>query len=609
MPVGTSPEPGRWRSRTYQSEVLRSISDPSVEGTLYIGCSQGGGKTEIILDAAAYFMGHDPAPILIVEPNLDMAGSLSKDRLAPMIRETPALSERVKDPRTRDSGNTVRHKEFPGGHVTIVGANSAAGLAMRPIRVVLFDEIDRYPPSAGTEGDPLSLAQTRASAFWNRVFVYCTSPGRKGGRSWRLWEKSDRREFYVPCPDCEHAQVLRWSQVQWDKDVQGEAQPETAAYACERCGVLWDDATRWRAIDRGEYRATHAGSGKVRGFRLPAMAVQGWKLSALVSEWYECEGNPEKRKVFVNTRLCEWWEEEYDTVDETGLLARRKKYPEVEGRIAVPSEVALLTAGVDVQDNRFEATLYGWGSGEEVWTIAHAVIYGDPATPTSWDEVDAWLRQPWPRESGGVDYIRGACVDTGGHHTQAAYDFCGPRFRLPTPDGGRAFVFAIKGQHGAGEVWPRKPSKATTKVPLWPIRVDPAKEQVYGRLAIAEPGPGYVHFCDELEDAFFVGLTAEKVTTRVNRRGFPERFWELRHEGMRNEPLDCAVYAYAALCGLRANGFDLEAEVARLPTRPVFRPPEGSAPAPIGKREPVPERPRRRRGRGWINPSRDWIRR
>lgn len=611
VPIGSSPEPGPWRSKPYQREVLEAITDPSVEGVVYVACSQGGGKTELILNTAGYYIDHEPSPILVVEPNVEMAEALSKDRLAPMVRSSQALAGKIADARSRDSGNTIRHKEFPGGHITLVGANSAAGLAMRPIRVVLFDEVDRYPPSAGTEGDPVKLAEARTSAFWNARKVTATSPGIMGGRSWGLWEQTDRCEFSVPCGDCGTVQHLRWEQVQWEKDPEtGDHRPETAVYVCERCGAAWDDAGRWRAIRAGSYRPTAESRNGWRGFRLPAMAVLGRKLGPMAQQWIEAQGNPEQLKVFRNTVLAEWWTEDVRELDETGLLARREQRVEVNGRVEIPAPCALVTAGVDVQDNRLEVSTWAWGHGEESWLLAHEVLFGDPATPATWAALDEYLLRPWPREAGGVDWTRATGVDTGGHHTQAAYDFCGPRFRRATPDGGRSFVFAMKGFAGSGEVWPRQASRVTSKVPLWPIRVDPAKDQLYGRLALAEPGPGYVHLPNTVDHRYCAGLVAEKVVTTTNRRGFPVRTWKLKREGLRNEPLDCAVLSYAALCGLRAMGYDLELAVGQLAKRTVYREPRARASA-HGPRETQPvtaARPVTRRSRSWDEPRADWWR-
>jgi phage terminase large subunit GpA-like protein len=213
----------------------------------------------------------------------------------------------------------------------------------------------------------------------------------------------------------------------------------------------------------------------------------------------------------------------------------------------------------------------------------------------------------WPRAAGGIDFIRAPCVDTGGHHTQRSYDFCGPRFRRMTPDGGRAFVFAIKGSAGPGHIWPRQASKITTKVPLWLIRVDAGKEQIYGRLAIAEPGAGYIHLPMTVGREFLQGLTAEKLETTVNKKGFAVRTWKKKKPGIRNEPLDTSVYAYAALCGVRAVGFDLEREVQKLGAAPVVMGTPVQAPATPAASPAVPRAPRS--PAGWLGETRGWLRR
>jgi phage terminase large subunit GpA-like protein len=583
---------------------MEAFSDPAISELVGVWASQLG-KTDCLLNMVGSRIDTRPGPMLVIQPTLDMGKAWSKDRLAPMLRDTPAIAGRVQDARTRDSGNTVLHKQFPGGHLTIAGANSPAGLAMRPIRDLYCDEIDRYPPSAGTEGDPVKLADTRTRAFWNRKRAYISSPGTKGAsRLEVIWNRSDQRYYFVPCHDCGKFQTLKWSQVQWDKDEFGDHKPETARYQCEHCGLPWTDVQRNQAVAQGEWRATRPFTG-CAGFHINALAApwDSCNLESLVNQWLEAQGNPELLRVFLNTVLAEWFEEQYETVDETGLMARREVFPMRDDRHEIPAGAALVTAGVDVQDNRLEVSVYAWGDREESWCLAHEVLFGDPSASATWLDLERFILKPWPRAGGGFDYIRATGLDTGGHHTQAAYDFCGPRFRRLTPDGGRSFVFALKGQSGLGDLWPRKPSKVSKKVPLWPIRVDVGKEQLYGRLSIAEHGPGFVHFPTTLESDFFKSLTAEKVVTTTDKKGFPQRTWKLRVAGSRNEALDCANYAYASLCGLTAMGFELQAEVERLPRRPVFVPPTepGKAPRPAA-------RPRRRR-ESWVDTNRDWMRR
>ena len=201
---------GRWvtESAPYQREPMDACSDALVEDVVFMWSAQTG-KTQSLLNVLGYYIHQDPAPILMLQPTIEMAQTVSKDRFAPMLRDTPVLRGKVKDPRARDAGNTISHKTFAGGHVTFAGANSPASLASRPIRILLCDEVDRYPPSAGTEGDPVSLARKRTTTFWNRKRIYTSTPTLKGSsRIEALYEASDRRKFWVPCPHCADMQVL-----------------------------------------------------------------------------------------------------------------------------------------------------------------------------------------------------------------------------------------------------------------------------------------------------------------------------------------------------------------------------------------------------------------
>ena len=192
---------------------MDAFNDPTVREVVVMSSAQIG-KTEMVNNLVGFHVAQDPSPILVVQPTLDMAQTWSKDRLAPMLRDTPALQNLVKDPRSRDSGNTTLHKVFPGGHITACGANSPSSLASRPIRVVLCDEVDRYPVSAGTEGDPVSLAKKRAATFWNRKILLVSTPTNKGASRIEMsYEESDQRKYYVPCQHCGHKQIMAWSNV------------------------------------------------------------------------------------------------------------------------------------------------------------------------------------------------------------------------------------------------------------------------------------------------------------------------------------------------------------------------------------------------------------
>lgn len=418
------------------------------------------------------------------------------------------------------------HKQFPGGHITVVGANSPAGLASRPVRVVLCDEVDRYPPSAGSEGDPVQLARKRSSTFWNRKIVQVSTPtNRDASRIEDAYERSDKRQYWVPCQHCDEHQVLAWGQVQWP-----DGRPEDAAYACEHCGAVWSEANRLWAIRHGEWRAREAFKG-VAGFWISGLYSPWIPLGDAAREFLAVKNQPGQLRVWINTYLAESWDEaQGEAVDDFVLMERAEPIERV------PESVGALTAGIDVQDDRLEVTVVGWAANgsDEAWVVDHAVIYGDPSTTQLWGDLDQVLFGEFETESGDPMKLSAAAIDTGGHHTNATYLYAARKAR----------VFAVKGVGGEGRTMISRPTRNNhQKVPLFSIGVHALKEQVYSRLKIEEPGPGYLHFSDRLEPEWYAQLTAERIVTRYHK-GFPRR--EFVKSRARNEALDCMAYAIAA---------------------------------------------------------------
>ena len=580
---------------------MDAVCDPSVHTVVMMSSSQVG-KTECLLNVIGYYIDQDPAPMLLMQPTLEMAEAFSKDRLAPMLRDTPCLQDRVADARARDSGNTLLHKTFSGGHWTGVGANSPASLAMRPVRITLCDEVDRYPVSAGTEGDPVNLARKRSTTFWNRKLVLTSTPTVKGAsRIEAAFDQSDQRRFLVPCPDCGQFQTLTWANVRWD-----EGQPATALYFCSTCGSGWSDAKRHAAVRFGRWEASAPFRG-IAGFHLNELYSSWVRLSDTATNFLDAKRLPELLRVWVNTALGETWEDSGEKLDDAGLMARRENFPERDGKPVVPAAASVLTAGVDVQDNRIEVEVVAWGATEECWSTEYHVLHGDPSTPTLWQDLDALLLRARPHELGVDTFIRGVCVDTGGHHTQAAYRFCRERYRRATPDGGRQYVFGIKGIAGRRPVWPERTARRSGGLVLYGIGVDTAKETVTDRLRIEQPGPGYCHFPLGRGPEYFDQLTAEQVVTKFHK-GFAKREWVKRKP--HNEAFDCRVYGYAALVGLQTGSrLSLESELEHLHKslgmKPVAAPEPSAAPVP---EEPKPKPDPRRPG-GWLVSNRDWLRR
>ena len=587
-------------------EVMNCFTDPLVERVV---CKFGSqlSKTEgAVLNPVGYFIDQDPARILIVEPREFDAKKMSKKRLAPMIRDTPCLRNKVKDPRARDSDNTILDKQFPGGSLTLAGANSPAGLAGDFVRVLLFDEVSRFPASAGAEGDPVEIAEARTTTFPNRKIGMNSSPTDEGScRISKAYEDSDQRSYFVPCPHCGVSQTLRWKQVRWEKDAKGNHQPETARYFCEACDAPWSEAERHEAVRKGEWVAAEPFDGTA-GFHLNALYAPWSNLSLpkLAQKWLKARRRPLMLKAFINTVLAEEWKETYQTVHHD-LAKRREAYPERDGAVVVPRGVVVITAGVDIQDDRIEAQIKGYGLEDERWVLQYHVLDGDPSTNAPWVALWDLLCRPLAMERGGLEYIRATGVDTG-HHTLRAYDFCRPRARVQTADGRLAYVFALKGQGGTtGDIWVTRPNRSNKgKIPLYTVRVDPAKEALYTSLQkTLEPGPGYLHFPLSvasgkiLDQDYFDQLTSEVVVTRADRRGFEKRVWELRSEGRRNEALDTSNYADAAFYGLCRMGLDIDREAQRkeaLETSPNDDGPPG--PGAVAK-------PRQRRARRKWKPA------
>jgi len=393
-----SAEPGQWRTSRaeYQRGIMEAISDAGVESVVIMSSSQVG-KTEMLNNSVAYHIDQDPAPIMVVMPTERDAETWSKDRFSPMARDTPCLTGKIADPKSRDGNNKILHKRFPGGHLTIVGANAPSGLASRPIRLLLCDEVDRYPFSAGAEGDPVNLAKKRTVTFWNRKIVLVSTPTNKGAsRIEAAYEESDQRQYHVPCPECRAEQVLVWGRVKWDKTEGGMHRPETAKYHCIHCNAVWNDETRWGAISKGFWQAREPFTG-IAGFHLNEIYSPWVRLEAMAKAFLSARaGGDDTMKTFINTSLGETWVESGEAPDWQRLLDRKEDW----GAGEVPANALFLTAGADVQKDRIEVDVWAWGRGLESWLIDHLVIEGGPGSEACWNGLTDLLGRTWQHANG-----------------------------------------------------------------------------------------------------------------------------------------------------------------------------------------------------------------
>lgn len=576
-----SAEPGKFKVERapYQRGMLDAVSDPNIKDVVYCTSSQIG-KTQLIKCIIGYHIHQDPGPLLLLQPTVSLAESFSKDRLAPMVRDTPALKGRIADPKSRNSGNSVAHKQFPGGHITMVGSNAPTDLAGRPIRIVFADEIDRYPTSAGTEGDPLYLARQRTATFWNRKIIMASTPTIEGmSRIWTEFEKSDQRYFHIPCPECDEKHVLKWQNIIYSND-----DPTTARIACPSCGALYGDSEKLKALQHGEWIAT-ADSRGVAGFHISALYSPWQMLGDVVEEWLRKKDDPETLKTFINLQLGECYQDRSGESVKSEVLAKRR-----EAWDAIPEDVVLMTAGVDCQDDRLEATLVGWTATEQARVIGHYQWWGSPGEPAVWRELDDFLQHRHQTHDGRTLRIRSCCIDSGGHHTQQVYEFCSTLFHRK--------VFPIKGRAGAHPIWPSRgfSTKSSRNVQLFIVGVDTAKDSLRAAMSISKPeSPRYIAYSQDLPDEYFKQLTVERRVTKTDKSGKATRKW-VKPPGARNEAWDCLVYALAALSSLKAGGTNLKlvARNSRVPELPEPDAPAIPANAPIAVKPTVPKPARRR---------------
>lgn len=528
-----------------------------VQRIVFMKGAQTGG-TESGNNWLGYVMHHVPAPMMVVQPTVDLAKRFSRQRVDPLVTETPALADKVTPPRKGDGGNTVLSKEFPGGILVMTGANSAVGLRSMPARFLFLDEVDAYDQDVDDEGDPIGLAEARSRTFgWRRKAFLVSTPTIAGrSRIEAEYLKSDQRRYFVPCPYCQHSQWLRFERLVWPKGA-----PQEAAYQCEGCDRYILEHHKTRMLEAGEWRATATAEDPFTvGYHISALySPVGWMSWAEIArEWEDAQGKPEDLKTFKNTVLGETWMETGDAPDWERLIERSEDYHMGE----VPERGMVLTAGVDVQPDRLECDIWAWAEGNESWLVDHLVFPGSPREPKVWDTMyGEVLAKGFPRIDGGFMQVSKVCVDTGGSDTAAVY---GQLRRLRDPR-----IAPTKGV----DSWDRaQPVAGPTMVDaqlngrkirrglrLWTVAVSMWKVDLYRRLWLTRTDaevypPGWVHVPKGVGSEWVKQLVAEQLRTIRNKRtGRQKQEWAKLRD--RNEALDCAILARAALYLLGADRY------------------------------------------------------
>ena len=541
-------EPGQWRTdRTpYLREPMDVLSphDPA-ERIVMMFASQTG-KTESGNNWIGYVIDYAPGPMLMVQPTEAMVKKSVRQRIDPMIADSPTLREKVGEASSRSGSNNLFMKDFPGGMLLLTGANSAASLASMPIRYLFADEVDRWPYDVEGEGDPLGLAERRTTNFRRRKILITSTPTIKGAsRIEREFKKSDQRRYFVPCPHCAHMQTLRWRdedgtfRLRFDRDENGNVIQESVLYVCESCETGIEEWHKTQMLMSGRWIATAPGDGKTIGFHLNALySPLGWKRwSEIVQEFLEAKDYPELLKQWMNTVLAETWEDEGLTLNANVLAARLENWP----RLQVPAGGAVLVNAVDVQGDRLEAKTIAFGAGEESWLVDYDIMWGDPSTDHSvWEKLDEWRQREYVHETTGRAMRASiTLIDSGsGNHQDAVYDFVGPRQAER--------VFAIKGKDYLSR--PGLAMESTTKkshIRLFLVATHAAKDRIFSRLRVPKPGPGYMHLPNWIPEQYLDQMTAEKKIVTKNKRTGAFKI-EYQQTG-RNEAFDLEVYCLAGL--------------------------------------------------------------
>ena len=541
-----SAEPGPWRTdRTpYLRAPMECLSPSSPYRRVVLMFGSQLGKTEVVLNWLGAIIHLWPAPTLLVQPTLDMAKRLNRQRLEPLLRETPVLSELIAPARARDSGNTMFLKEFRGGLFVLTGANSGSGLQSMPAAYLLADEVSSYPFEADDKGDPLENAEARTSTFPMGKVLITSTPGTRGmcRITHEFEQRSDRRQLAMRMPCCGALEVLRWREhMKWDT-------PDGEVFAqCPACGERVSEHHKTAMLTGAQWQATAKGDGITAGFHLPAWyAPAGWtSWGQIRDEFLRAKTDPLLLKGWVNKRAAEAWEDEaVAAINADGLMARAQADGYSSG--TCPEGVVLLLMAVDVQDTWLETTVWGFGRGEEMWRIWHQKVEGSPAYDEVWQQIDSIRKTQFPREGGGTLQVRHCAVDTGGHFVQEAYEFC----RARAAEG----VVAIKGSSIKAAPVLGKGSKVDVNwrgrvikrgLTLYMVGGDTLKRTIYARLKTDGTGPGSIHFGQDVTEDYLQGLTCERLVPKTVK-GFQVLTWE-KPSGARNEPLDLCVYALAML--------------------------------------------------------------
>ena len=580
-------EPGPWRTeRTpYLREPMDAFTDPKVRHIVMVAASQVG-KSEFLNNCIGYIIDEDPGSILFIHPTTIDAQEYSKLRIAPMLRDSPALRQKIAAPKSRDSHNTILQKAYPGGILTMCGSTEAHALASKPIRYVFGDERDRWATSAGNEGDPWDLAMARQTTFYNAKAVEVSTTTIKNASAIEAaYYTGTMERWNSKCPHCGEYHEIRWSDIRFEYDEIIVSHKKTykvkkVYYTCPGCGCISTEAEMKRAPAKWIAENPEAYGQGTRSFWLNAFVSQWASWESIVLKYLNALGSTKKMQVVFNTCFGEPWEDRGDIEDEDSLLARREDYGKGKNGepVELPPGVLVLTAGVDTQDDRMEYEIVGHGFFGETWGIEKGIVMGRPDDDATWNKLDEVVFDRVMRFENGVGLrVSMSFVDEGGHFTQSVRAQCNARISKK--------VFCIKGMPGQDKPYISPPKKQKIFVNQIAVGVDSGKEIIMDNLRVQTPGQKYCHFPkrDDYGSAYFAGLLSETKVYDPNKK--QPWSWKKIPGHERNEPLDCRNYALAAFKALPKNLDEIDRQIKAASGVRVPAPPSANITPP--KRRPA----------------------
>ena len=524
----TSAIPGPWSNdiTPYLVGVMDEFNNYETQKIIFVKPTQVGG-TEALQNMIGYIVMQDPAPTMVVYPTETLAKSVSENRLQPMLKITPELAKRF------DENSQLLELQFDGIYLTLAGSNSPSGLASKPIRFVLMDEVDKYPGSSGKEADPIKLAIERTKTFHDKKIYITSTPTLKTGHIWKEKESADiEKHYFVPCPHCGEYIELKFSNIRFpdEEDMSYIDRAEFATYVCQECGCIITDADKNNMIRHGEWRIVRHNTKYVRSvvFWINTLYSPFVRWADIVKEFLTTKDDPETFQNFINSWLAEPWEDTKLKTSAELVLERQTELPEY----IVPSWAKLLTAGVDVQESSLYWSIRAWGDYLTSQNVAHGQAL-------SFDDIDNVMNAQYMNEN-GEPMIVNLCLVDSGDQTDMVYDFCATHsdYALPVKGSSHAQLSNYK----LSKV--NRPDSKAMGITLVLVDGGAYKDMIVGRMQRPNGRGSWMVYkgCDM---EYATQVTAEHKVS-VKRGNTTKQVWQTKTNHADNHYLDTEVYNAAA---------------------------------------------------------------